>query len=281
MSFELVANNYGKSRVRLLRVTRTGLQHDIKDISVDIQFEGDYDAVHTKGDNSKVLPTDTMKNTVYALAAQHPVGEIEDFGTRLVSHFLGNNTQVAGVKLNISEHLWSRISSDTKPHPTAFVSSGNERRTATVRGSRERTIVSAGIEELLVLRTAGSAFDGYIKDPYTTLPETRDRIFASVVKAEWNYQMEDASFGLCWRTVRSALLETFANHPSESVQHTLYAMAEAALERCDQLSEIRLSMPNKHHLAFDVSRFGIDSRNEIFVPTDEPHGLIEATLRRA
>jgi|SRR5215469_2174413 len=280
MNFELVANNYGKSRVRLVRVTRTGPQHEIKDISVDIQFEGDFDAAHTRGDNSKVLPTDTMKNTVYALAAQHPVGEIEHFGTRLVAHFLGNNTQVSGVKVSISEHLWSRIPVETKPHPTAFVSAGNERRTAVVTGSRQRTTVSAGIEDLLVLRTAGSAFDGFVKDVYTTLPETRDRIFATVVKAEWDYQVEDASFGLCWRTVRDALLETFASHPSESVQHTLYAMAEAALERCDQLSQIRLSMPNKHQLIFDVSRFGIENRNEVFVPTDEPYGLIEATLRR-
>lgn len=280
MGFELIANHYGKSRVRLVRVTRTGPQHDIKDISVDIQFEGDFDAVHTRGDNSKVLPTDTMKNTVYALAAQHPVGEIEHFGIRLVSHFLRDNPQVTAVRVNISEHLWSRIPAETKPHPTAFVSAGNERRTATVTGGRERTTVSAGIEDLLVLRTAGSAFDGYMRDSYTTLSETRDRIFATVVKAEWDYQVGDASFGLCWRTVREALLETFANHLSESVQHTLYAMAEAALDHCDQLSEIRLSMPNKHHIVFDVSRFGIENRNEIFVPTDEPYGLIEATLRR-
>src|SRR5215813_2222127 len=280
MSFELVANNYGKSRVRLMRVTRAGPQHEIKDISVDIQFEGDFDAVHTQGDNSKVLPTDTMKNTVYALAAQQPVGEIEHFGTRLVSHFLANNAQVSAVRVSIAEHLWTRIGAEARPHPTAFISAGNEHRTATVTGTRERTTVSAGIEGLLVLRTAGSAFGGYIRDAYTTLAETRDRIFATIVKAEWDYRMEEASFGLCWRTVRAALLETFANHPSESVQHTLYAMAETALEQCDHLSEIRLSMPNKHHLPFEVSRFGIDSHNEVFVPTDEPYGLIEATLRR-
>jgi len=280
MSFELIANNYGKSRVRLLRVTRSGAQHEIKDISVDIRFEGDFDAVHTKGDNSKVLPTDTMKNTVYALAAQHPVGEIEHFGTGLVSHFLANNAQVTAVTVSISEHHWSRIPAEAKPHPTAFISGGNERRTAIASGSRERMTLSAGIEDLLVMRTAGSAFDGFLKDSFTTLPETRDRILATLVKAEWDYRVEDASFGLCWTTVREALLETFANHVSESVQHTLYAMAEAALERCDQLSEIRLSMPNKHHLAFDVSRFGIDNRNEVFVPTDEPYGMIEATLRR-
>jgi len=280
MSFELVANNYGKSRVRLVRVTRSGQQHEVKDISVDIQFEGDFDEVHTKGDNSKVLPTDTMKNTVYVLAAQHPIGEIEYFGSRLATHFLANNEQVTAVRVHISEHLWSRIPAETRLHPTAFVSSGGERRTATVTGTPQTTKVSAGIDGLLILRTAGSAFDGYINDPYTTLAETRDRIFATVVKADWDYAAEDTSFGLCWRTVRETLLESFANHPSESVQHTLYAMAEAALERCDQLSEIRLSMPNKHHLTFDLSRFGLERRNEVFVPTDEPYGLIEATLRR-
>src|SRR5690348_10109565 len=157
MSFELIANNYGKSRVRLLRINRAGPQHEIKDICVDIQFEGDFDAVHTKGDNSKVLPTDTMKNTVYALAAQQPVGEIEHFGTRLASHFLSHNPQVTAVGVNLSEHQWSRIGDDIRPHPTAFISAGNERRTATVTGTRDRTTLSAGIEGMLVLRTAGSA----------------------------------------------------------------------------------------------------------------------------
>ena len=280
MSFELVADSYGKSAIRLVRVTRSGQQHDVKDISVDIQFEGDFDAVHTKGDNSKVLPTDTMKNTVYVLAAQHAIEEIEDLGVRLVAHFLANNEQVTAVKVRISEHRWSRISAEGKPHPTAFLASSGERRIATLIGTREQTTVSAGIDGLLILRTAGSAFDGYIKDAYTTLPETRDRIFATTLKADWDYHGEQPSFGLCWRTVREALLETFANHPSESVQHTLHAMAEAALESCAQLGEIRLSMPNKHHLIFNLSRFGMENQNEVFIPTDEPYGLIQATLRR-
>jgi urate oxidase len=281
MSFELHSNSYGKSAVRLLRVTRAGPQHEVKDISVDIQFEGDFDEVHTKGDNSKVLPTDTMKNTVYALAGQQPVGEIEHFAQRLIAYFLDNNRQVSKVRVHILEHLWSRIRTDQEPHPSAFVSSGNERRTADVTRTRESTAITAGIEGLFVLRTAGSAFNGYISDPFTTLPETRDRILATVVNADWLYTMPDVSFGLCWRTIRDALLETFATHESESVQHTLYAMASVALERCDQISEISLSMPNKHHLPFDLKRLGMENRNEIFVPTDEPYGLIRATVRRA
>ena len=281
MSCELASNSYGKSAVRLVRVTRTGPHHDVKDISVDIQFEGDFEAVHTAGDNSEVLPTDTMKNTVYALAARQPVGEIEEFAQRLVAHFLDRNRQVSEVQVRISEHAWSRIAVDQELHPTAFVSGGGERRTASVTGTRADIVISAGIDDLFVLRTAGSAFDGYIKDSYTTLPETRDRIFATVVKVNWLYGVSDANFGSCWKTIRDALLETFATHQSESVQHTLYAMAKAALKRCPEIREVTLSMPNKHHLPFDLSRFGMENRNEVFVPTDEPYGLISATVRRA
>ena len=281
MSFDLVANNYGKSGIRLLRLSRSGQRHEIKDVTVDIQFEGDFGAVHIQGHNSAVLPTDTMKNTVYALAARQPVGEIEQFGMRLVSHFLTGNPQVSKVTVHIEEHLWSRIAADSKPHPTAFVSGGNELRTARVIGTREETLISGGLDHLMVLRSAGSAFTGFIKDAYTTLAETRDRIFATMIKAEWIYPVSDASFGSCWKAIRKALVETFAIHESESVQHTLYKMAESALECCDQICEIRLSMPNKHHLAFDLSRVGMEDHGEVFVPTNEPYGLIKATVRRS
>ena len=281
MSFELVGDNYGKSDIRLLRVNRSGQQHEIKDVTIDIKFEGDFDPVHIQGDNSAVLPTDTMKNTVYVLAARQPVDQIESFGMRLLSHFLSNNPQVSRVTVRIGEHLWSRIATAGKPHPTAFVSGGREMRTAKVVGTREDMIISGGVEQLLVLRTAGSAFTGYIKDPYTTLAETRDRIFATIVKAEWIYTVPDAAFGSCWETIRKSLVETFATHKSQSVQHTLYKMAESALECCNQIHEISLSMPNKHQLAFDLTRFGIENRAEVFIPTDEPYGLIEATVRRS
>src|SRR5689334_4050258 len=214
MSVNLVANNYGKSRIRLLRVDRSRQQHDIKDITVDIRFEGDFATVHTRGDNSAVLPTDTMKNTVYALAAREPVGVIENFGKRVVSHFLNNNPQVSRVTVHIGEHLWSRIAADGKPHPTAFVSGGRELRTAGVIGTREQMVISGGLEQLLVLRTAGSAFAGFMKDAYTTLAETRDRIFATMIKAEWIYKASDAGFGSCWEAIRKALVETFATHKS-------------------------------------------------------------------
>lgn len=280
MGTKLSTNNYGKSRVRLLRVTRSEEAHHLKDISVDIQFEGDFDEVYTDGNNRKVLPTDTMKNTVYALAGQRPVGEIEDFGLRLAEHFLGQNPQVRNVRVALSERLWARIPVKGQPHPWAFVGGPPERRTALVVATRAGHSTQAGIEDLLVLKSRESAFEGYIRDRYTTLPETQDRIFATVVRANWSYNRHDVAFGRYWEGVRSVLLESFAQHQSESVQHTLYAMAGAVLDGFGEIDAIRLSMRNKHHLPVDLKPFGIENRNEVFVATDEPHGLIEAVVRR-
>jgi urate oxidase len=280
MSIKLSSNNYGKSRVRLVRITRGEDAHHLKDISVDIQFEGDFEDVHTHGDNRKVLPTDTMKNTVYALASERPVGEIEEFGLRLAEYFLEQNAQVRNVRVSMSERLWARIAVQGQPHPWAFVAGRPERRTAMVSATRGSHSTQAGIEDLLVLKSHESAFEGYIKDQYTTLPETRDRIFATVVKATWSYRRQDVAFARSWEGIRNLLLEAFAQHPSESVQHTLYAMAGAVLDAFGEIDAIRLSMPNKHHLPVDLEPFGIENRNEVFVATDEPYGLIEAVVRR-
>jgi urate oxidase len=280
MTAELIADSYGKSSVRLVRVTRSAQQHDLKDVSVDIRFKGEFDTVYTRGDNSKVLPTDTIKNTVYALAGKQPVGEIEGFGERLSDHFFAGNPQISEIHIDIREHLWARIPVSGRPHPSAFIAGPQERRTATVVSTRGTKTIEAGIEDLLVLRSAGSGFSGYIKDAYTTLPETNDRIFSTVVTAVWRYKNTGIDFARCWSEARSALLESFATHPSESVQHTMYAMAEAALKRCPEISEIDLTMPNKHHIPFDLTRFGMENRNEVFVPTDEPYGLIRASVRR-
>jgi len=280
MGIRLSTNNYGKSQVRLVRITRDSGQHHLKDISVDIQFEGDFEAVHVHGDNRKVLPTDTMKNTVYALAGQAPVGEIEEFGLRLTGHFLENNPQIRHTRVALTERQWMRVPVDGQPHPWAFVASRPDRRTALVAATRGGYSVQAGIEDLLVLKSNESAFEGYIQDRYTTLPETRDRIFATVIKANWSYGRKDVAYSRCWEGARSVLLQTFARHRSESVQHTLYAMAGALLDAFGEVDAIRLSMPNKHHLAVDLAPFGMENNHEVFVATDEPHGLIEAVVRR-
>ncbi|MGB0033863.1 MAG: urate oxidase [Candidatus Acidiferrales bacterium] len=279
MAIELGKNNYGKSRVRLLRVVRQEGRHDIKELTIAIRFEGDFETAHTKGDNRKILPTDTMKNTVYALARQYPVEAVEDFSLHLIEHFLTYNAQVSRVGIEASETLWSRIAHGGRPHASAFTRSG-EKRTATVRGTREETTIRAGIEDLIVLKTTKSAFDGFLRDPYTTLKEDRNRILSTAIRAQWLYEGSEIEFSPTWHGARQIILETFAEHDSHSLQHTLYAMGEAVLNSFDHIREIHLSLPNKHFNLVDLSPFGMDNPAEVFLPIDEPHGLIEATLRK-
>ncbi len=276
----LAETAYGKSSVRLVKVSRRDDRHDLKDLTIAIRFEGEYDQSYTEGDNSGVLPTDTMKNTVYALAARETVDEPDEFGLVLSRHFLERNPRLARVRIDVTEHPWSRIIVGNREHGQAFVRQGGESRTATIHGDRANVTVSAGISDLVVLKSSHSAFAGFLRDEYTTLAATEDRLLATSLTATWRYRALDLDFGLAWRAVRQTLLEAFANHDSKSVQHTLHAMGQAVLASVDSVTEIRLVMPNKHHLPFDLARMGLQNRNEIFVPTDEPFGLIEATLVR-
>ncbi|HEY0426677.1 MAG TPA: urate oxidase [Pyrinomonadaceae bacterium] len=281
MSVKIVHNNYGKSRVRLMKVARRGDWHEIQETTVKIAFEGDFYEVHTVGDNSGVLPTDTMKNTVYALASEtEEIEEIETFARRLANHFLANNTQVERVSVEIHEHGWTRLSFDEQSHDHSFIKGSDEKRTAKASVTRAGAEIESGIENLIVLKTTKSGFAGFIKDRFTTLPETTDRIFATSVKASWKYASADADAANISRGARAAIIETFAAHDSLSVQHTLYAMGEAVLEKFPEITEIALSMPNIHYLPVDLARLGLKNGNQIFLPTDEPHGLIEARLSR-
>ena len=273
-------NNYGKQAVRLVTVRRRPDSHELKDVTVAIRLEGDFATAYTEGDNRQVLPTDTMKNTVYALAAQHPFDDIEDFGLVLTDHLLQASPKAAQAHVELTEHLWERIEKGGHPHPHAFRRAGSERRTAQVIRDRQSVRVLAGLEDLVVMKTAKSAFEGFPRDRYTTLKETADRLLATAVRATWRYSRPSVAFGTLWQDVRRILLETFADHDSLSVQHTLYAMGEAVLETLD-VEEIHLSMPNKHHIPVDLTPFGLENRNEIFVATAEPYGLIEASLRRS
>jgi urate oxidase len=276
----LVQSAYGKSRVRLVQVRRHGDRHTLRDLTVAIQFKGHYDESYTDGDNTSVLPTDTMKNTVYALAAEAPISDPEPFALRLGRHFLERNPRLVRVTIDLTEHLWSRIRNGDREHDHAFIRTGPGTRTVKLQVNRRRTVLWSGIADLLVLKSAGSAFDRFLTDEYTTLPETRDRLLATSMTASWRYRGHDLDFGPSWHAAHAILLDTFATHRSESVQHTLHAMGKAVLEAIEDITAIRLVMPNKHHLPFDLSRLGLENRNEIFVPTDEPHGLIEATITR-
>ena len=276
----LVESAYGKSSVRLVRVARHGDRHDLRDVTIAIRFEGAYDESFTDGENTGVLPTDTMKNTVYALAARDGLTAPESFGLSLAQHFLDRNPPLRRVHIDLVDHLWGRIAVGAHEHGQAFARIGPDTRTARVTGTRDHIEIDAGVADLLIMKTGHSAFTGYPRDEFTTLPETRDRILATALTATWRYDGADGDFDTLFRAVRRSLLETLAEHDSRSVQHTLYDMGEAVLQNVGAVASIHLVMPNRHHLPVNLSPFGLENRNEIFVATTEPYGRIEATIAR-
>src|SRR6266436_4806887 len=259
MSTTLIENNYGAARVRLMKVRRLQDRHDLKELSVGIQFEGEFESSYTAGDNRSILPADTIKNTVYALAKLYTIEQIEEFAQQLINHFLTDNPQVKRVRVDIAEHLWTRIPFGGKQHPWSFTPAGPERRTVIVTGSR---------------------VEGYVHDPFTTLKETSDRILSTAVKASWLYSDNEIPFSVYWHGVRQAILETFVEHESRSAQFTLHAIAEAVLERYADIAEIHLWLGNKDCRLVDLGLFGLENNNEVFAPAEEPFELIEARLRR-
>lgn len=272
-------NRYGKAGIRLVRVAVDGARHELRDVSVAVALEGEFLDAHVIGDNARILPTDTMKNTVYALAKDHFTGSIEDFGLFLSYYFI-ENAPVTATQIKIHEHFWKRLDVSGRAHDHSFTRAGGEVRTTRVRRTRTGVRVRSGVRGLSLLKTTRSGFVGYIKDQYTTLPETTNRIFATALNAEWDHQSEAVAYDASWQAAMRALTETFAQHDSLSVQHTMYAMGQKVLDDCTGISRIRMVMPNKHHLLFDLTRFGMENRNEIFVATSEPYGLIEAEVRR-
>ena len=275
----LGGNRYGKAGVRLVRVDRRAERHALRDLTVAVALQGDFTAAHVSGDNTRILPTDTMKNTVYALALEHLTGSLEAFGAFLGEHFL-NAAPITGVRIRMQEHAWRRIAVNGQEHAHSFTQGSADVRTAQVTTTSSGIEIKAGIKGLNLLKTTRSGFVGYLRDSFTTLPETTDRIFATTLNAQWVYAGPDVDYDEQWSNARTAIEETFAQHDSLSVQHTLYAMGEAVLQRCPPVTRIRFSLPNKHHLLVDLARFGLANRNQIFVATREPYGLIEAEVLR-
>jgi urate oxidase len=277
----LAENTYGKSSVRLMKVRRNATLHTVKEWKVEVLLSGDFESCFTEGNNSEILPTDTMKNTVYSRARESTAESIEDFACELVGFFLTHNAQVKRVAINIASTPWGHALVHGRPHPATFERGSGETQTTTVSCSQEgRVSIVSGLDGLVILKTANSGFEGYLKDSLTTLPETADRLFGTAVRARWKYQSPGLSFEAMRRKLRDTLIAGFAEHDSKSVQHTLYAMAEAALDAAPEIVDIELAMPNKHCLLVDLSRFGQTNPNEIFVPVDEPYGNITARVCR-
>jgi urate oxidase len=278
---KLGENRYGKSRVRLSRITRHADRHEFNEWSVRVLLQGNFESSFTEADNSRILPTDTMKNTVYSVARDSHAANIEKFAIELGDYFLGNNSQVSKVIVEVDEKAWERMQIGGVTEATTFKLGGPELHT--VLAQREANgpwSITSGVDGLVILKTTKSEFSGYIKDKLTTLKPATDRIFGTSATVAWEYGEGDADYSTVRPRIVSALLKEFAAHHSMSVQHTLFDMGKAALDAAPEIARITLTMPNLHHLLADLSPFGQDNPNHIFVPVDEPHGYIEATIER-
>jgi urate oxidase len=276
----LTQAQYGKAEVRLLHVDRGGERHEITDLNVSVALAGDLTDTYLTGDNTNVLTTDAQKNTVYAFAREFGVTPVEEFGMRLAGHFAGTGP-VERAQVRIEEYGWGRIGVGGTPHPHSFERLAGTRVTSVLAHADGTTEIVAGVTDLVLLKSSGSEFRGFLQDPYTTLEPTDDRILATAVAAHWRIARKDTGWDESFSGARTALVEAFAKTHSRSLQQTLYAMGEAVLAARPEVSEVRLAMPNKHHFLVDLSPFGMDNPGEVFFAADRPYGLIEGAVRRS
>ncbi len=264
---------WGKSEIRVSKVLRGPDEHGFSDVTVQVLLGNDHEPTHLTGDNSAVLPTDTMRNTVYGLAQEHLGPDLEGFAARLAQRFVSRD-DVVRARVSVSERRWERANA------TGFIGGGPERRTARVSMGEGDDATWAGIEGLVVLKTSGSAFAGFPRDEFTILPEAEDRLLSTSVSAEWRYQPVPSDTARAWIATRAAMVASFFDNPSLSLQHQGWMMAGAALEAVPEIASVRLRLPNQHHLGFDLTRFGLEDQGIVFHPVSEPYGDISLTVER-
>lgn len=266
-------NAWGKSSVRVSKIERGDHGDGFRDVTVQILVRGDVEAAYLEGDNTGVLPTDTMRNTVYGLAQEHLTEDLEGFGRTLAAHFRAKEG-IEGATVDVEERRWER----TGPH--GFLGGSSERRTALVESTPHGEAVFGGIDGLVVLKTTNSAFSGFPRDEYTTLAETDDRILATTVTCRWRYADLPGDTTGTWQKVRQILLERFFEDWSASLQHQGWMMGRAVLEAIPDIDEVSFRLPNQHHINYDLSRFGLIDRGSVFQPVSEPFGDIRFTVTR-
>ena len=280
MGIVLGANQYGKAENRLVRIHRATDRHEIRDVTVSTALRGDFTAAHLAGDQSDVLPTDTQKNTCYAFAKSHGLGEIEDYALALARHFVDDVGPVQGARIAVDEFGWERVPVGGAGHDHTWVRRGSEVRTTVVTVDAGGAEVVSGLRDLVLLKSTGSEFAGFLVDAYTTLAPTHDRIMSTSLVATWTYTGTGVDWDKTWADVRRILLERFATVHSLALQQTLWEMGRGVLEAHPEIAEIRLSAPNRHHFVVDLAPFGLENANEVFYAADRPYGLIEATITR-
>jgi urate oxidase len=284
MGISLGANQYGKAENRVVRIYRDTPRHELVDLNVSTSLRGDFADAHVSGDQAHVLPTDTQKNTAFAYAKRHGVSSPEDYAIAVGRRLVQATPRADSAQVRVEQYPWDRIPTGPDGHDHAFVRRGDGTRTTVVtvsgRGEDGEVSVVSGLTDLVLLKSTGSEFKGYLKDEYTTLQETEDRVMATSLVARWRYGSADVDWNASYDSTRATLLETFASTYSRALQETLYLMGTRVLETHDQVVEIRFSAPNKHHFLVDLEPFGLRNDGEVFIAADRPYGLIEATVTR-
>jgi urate oxidase len=284
MAIVLGANQYGKAETRVVRISRDTGRHEIRDLNVSTALRGDFADAHVHGSQASVLPTDTQKNTCFAYASQHGAGEIEEYALALARHFAGDIESVRRARVEVEEYRWERVRVAGSGHPHTFVRAGQDVRTTAVtvagKGREQRAWVISGLKDLVVLKSTGSEFAGFLRDRYTTLPEATDRVLATSLTACWRYQAAEADWGEAHAQVRQILLGRFAQVHSLALQQTLWEMGKAVLEARADVAEVRLTAPNKHHFLADLAPFGLENPGEVFYAADRPYGLLQCVVER-
>jgi len=284
MAIILGGNRYGKAENRIVRIYRDTPRHEIRDLNVSTALRGDFADAYLTGDQHSVLPTDSQKQTAYSYAKEAGVETIEGYGLALASHFVDEFEPIEQARVEIEEYLWDRVSVGGVEHDFTWVRNGQEVRLASVTvegsGAQRRVWVTGGLKDLVILKSSGSEFHGFLKDPYTVLEPTNDRIMATSLVAGWRFGTTDVPWDERYAGIKRILVETFASLHSLALQQTLWHMGRNVLEAYDDVVEVRLSAPNKHHFLYDTQRFGVPNDNEVFNADDRPYGLIQATAIR-
>jgi urate oxidase len=280
MAIILGDNQYGKAESRLVRIYRDSARHNIRDINVSTALRGPFAPAHLEGDQSNVLPTDTQKNTAYAFAKSEGVEAIEDFGLTLARHFVHNIEPVEGARVEVEEYAWTRAVIDGVEHNHTWTRTGAETRTAAITVDATGEYVIGGLKDLVLLKSTGSEFAGFLVDEFTTLSETHDRVMATSLVARWRFTSTDVDWDTVYNSIKAILIREFATLQSLALQQTLWHMGRAVLEAYPDIAEIRLSAPNKHHFVVDLDPFELDNPGEVFFAADRPYGLIQATVTR-
>ena len=214
----------------MVRIYRDTPRHEIHDVNVSTCLRGDFSAAHLTGDQSDVLPTDTQKQTAYAYAKEKGLASIEDYGLALARHFVHDVEPVQGARIEIDEYAWERAVVDGAEHDHTWIRKGQEVRTAAVTVDGDGEWVVGGLKDLVILKSTGSEFAGFLTDPYTILEPTHDRVMATSLVAQWRFTRPAGDWQIAWDEVyagvKTQLVKQFAVVQSLALQQTLYAMGE-------------------------------------------------------